>query len=381
MPKKRSLIQSVVIIGVIALVFLSVSGDGLLDFSVTESGYSSAFEGPKATFAGVKYQNKYYTNQAWWDASLHRFDTVFKFDSDAASSGKPNIFGEETSVFIPEETLSYYQDWIPYDWLDDHEYVNNPVAIHEWEIDGSAYYMEQWLLRYYVSFSAEWNGDEKPSLIPFTNVNLYNDLEVWINMEMEPTWYIEGGGTAYFAVGKIQLAHNVLYSALDVDGNTADTRNSVSISPESTNSLLYLYYDAWGGERAESDVYTYKNKVLNDAYFTDDVNFRIDFNNFGVESGSDPFGIFWWTKGDVVTAAFDVTVFVIGEWSVQDIESDPDIYGRFTRQSYDLEGIINAVIGWFSSPYGWLIMLVIAFVLILVFAPWIFTLVLGGKRR
>lgn len=358
----------------------------MLIFSVSASGYSSAFEGPKARFYGAKYRPEgsnndlYYTDSAYHSASLHRFDSVFKFDSDASSSGKPNIIGEQTSVFIPEETLSYYSNWVPSDWLDDHEYVHNPVGVHEWEIDDNLYYMEQWILRYYVTFSAEWNGNEEPSKIAFSNLNIYENLECWLELDISPTWYIDGGGTAYFAVGKIQLAHNALYGAQDADNNNVDIRNLVSVSPESTNSLVYLYYSPFGGDRAESSVYTYKNKIINPDFFTDKMYFSIDFNNFGVQSGQDLF-FFWWTKGDTVTLAFDVTVFVIGEWTVQDIENDPDAYGRLTRQSYDLEGIIDLVTGWFNSPYGWIIMLVIAFILILVFAPWLLFLLLGGGKK
>lgn len=362
----------------------SISFISMLILSVSASGYSSAFEGPKAEFYGVAYRpdgqtnTLYYTDSSYYSASLHRFDSVFKFDSDEHNGGKPNLIGEQTSVFIPEETIWYAPDWVPRDWLDDHEYVNNPVAVHEWEISNNMYYMEQWLLRYYVSFGAEWENSEDPRNIAFTNLNVYENLECWFKMNLEPTWYIDGGGTAYFAVGKIQLAHNAIYGAVDTDGNDVDIRNQVSVSPESTNSLVYLFHNAFGGERAESTVYTYKGKDLNPEYFTDNVYFRIDFNNFGVQAGND-WGLFWWTKGDTVTLAFDVTVFVIGEWTVQDIENDPDAYGRLTRQTYDLEGLINLVTGWFDSPYAWVIMVIIAVILLIVFAPWILYGLFGGK--
>ena len=394
MAKKNRFIQSVVIIFVVAFVILSVRGDGLLDFSITDDdGYSSAFEGVKARFYGVEYGGNQYTSTLWHSSSLHRFDTVFRFDSDGGSSGKPNIIGEETSVFVPTQSLENYKDWIPSWWFSDQQYIQNPIQIYEWEINDNLYYMEQWLLRYYVTFSAEWDGAEAPEppwyyyaspalMATWTEENCYANLNVWLKFDMEPTWYIEGGGTAYFAIGKVQLANNVLYSAKDVDGNIKPVRNTVSISPESTNSLMYLHYNPFGettNDGTEKTAYDYQNQALNPDYFTDELYSSISFNNFGVFGATDL--LVPWKRGDTATMCFDVTVFVIGEWTVQDIEEDPDQYGRFVRDSWGLDGLIDAMQGFLSSPYGWIIILGVVFVLILVFAPWIFTLILGGGKK
>lgn len=352
-------------------------------FAQIPEGYDSAFEGPKVYFHGVKYQGLEYDTYNDYASSLNRYDSAFAFDSDAQNGGKPNIIGEKSTIFIPRETVGQYRDWIPFDWFNDHEYLNNPTHVYEWEIDDELYYMEEWVLRWYVSFTCEYEDNENPRNIVFTSENIYTNLAVWLRFNLEPTWYIQGQGVAYFAIGKISLAHNVLFSGVDNEGHTVeDVRDGLSVIPESVPDPLFLSPAPFGQESAEKTAYSYQGKKLNPDLFTDNVYAEIDLMNFGASAGpSDPLGWSYWDKGDIATFCFDVTVFVIGEWSVQDIEDDPDAYGRFVRQSYDLEGILDFIADMFTSPWGWVIILAVGAVLLLILAPQVLFAFAGSGRK
>lgn len=382
--KKVNVIKVVIVVAFFIVIFGAGGLNFLQSASTSEIGYSSGFEGPKSVFHGVAYtpvgtsSKQYYTDFDYGAASLHRFDTVLKFDCDSRYEGLPNIIGGMTSVFIPEDSVQNAEDWVPNDWVTDDSDITNPVNVFEWEIDGKMYYMEQWKLRHYVTFSAEWDGwGEVPAtIVGQTGLNAYDDLELWFEMNMDPTWYIEGNGVAYFAIGKIQLAETVIYGGRDIDGHEVDARNLCSVSPESNNGIVHIYYGPFGAEAAETTVYTYDGKVLNPDYFRDSVYYRVDLNSFGVSAGYD-YLVLPWQKGDVVTMSFDISVFVIGEWTVQDIEEDPDAYGRFTRSTSGSDAIWDMVTDFLSNPYGWVIIVIALFVLVLIFAPWLFMLFFG----
>lgn len=383
--------QSFVKYSLVVLLSFIVVQVCLLPFAHADSGYSSGFEGPKARFYGVKTGGALYSQTDLHSGvSLSQFDTVLRFDPDASSSGKPNLIGEQTSVFIPRQSLGSIPGWLPSGWLNSMSYIQNPQAVYNWTIGDRTYYMEQWLLRYYVSVSAEWDGStdlfgghgEAPpqSVYPAGENNYPSNTELWIKFTMEPTWYIQGQGTAYFAIGKVQLADTVQYGACDVNGNPAgDSRTTVSIAPESQSALAYLFYEPWGsGSVQNHEANYYYGKQLNPALFTDAVYMRINLNKFGVygDAASAPFPIGFWTKGDTIKVAFDMTVFVVGDWSVQDIQEDPDDFGRFQRS--------DSADDWFSwllssETLAWLIPIAII-VAILLFAPWVIVMIVSLFR-
>lgn len=329
------------------------------------------------------------------------FDTTLKFDSDGWDTGKPNIIGEMTSVFVPASSLSNIVWWsgakaIPQDWLRGLQYIKNPQETYSWNISSKTYKMEQWLMRFYLSFSGEWDsaGEGSPGLFGgvlypqnFGQVvrNYYTNLEVWLEFDVRPTWYIEGQGTAYFAIGKIQVAE-FKKIAHDVSGNEVSLDTQMSVTPESESSLLYIYHGLFGtSSPAEKEASSFDGKLLNPDLFTDRVFAHVDFNNFGVTAWNE-FGTVK-TKGDVATIGFDVTVFVIGEWDVKDIQNIPTDYGRWTQTFTP-----NSLLDYLNDPRMQALLSLIAvvgvFLLILIFAPSVLVAIMSmiglrgrGRRR
>jgi hypothetical protein len=419
---KNSLIMRVCVIVIIAVFLISIvslSGGGnplsSKPLSISDLGYSSAYEGPKAQFLGVTYNGLQYTASNTHGASEHQFDTVMHFDPDDISGGKPKIQGEMTAIFLPSETLSSAPSWIPMSWLLSNGYVSNPMTgangvnpPYSWNISGNTYLMEEYHMRYYVSFSAEWNGKASGTDSPFgnpgpgihgempsltgaeavqgiTKTNVYLNTGVWIKFNITPTWYIAGGGNAYFAIAEVNMATSAQLQGQDANGATYDARTTESVSPESQNSLLYLYYSAFGAASQTSNIaYQYNGKDLNPAYFTNALYAHIDLNNFGVST--QPVNLFGsLDKGDTATFAFDIKVFVIGEYKVQDIQNTPDQYGRYTPIDTTGNNWLTGIVGWLSSPANVaLLMVILVIAAIVIFAPWLLVVIVsifrGGKK-
>lgn len=365
------------------LVFLIVlegawSGFNLVFSSVS---YSTGYQGAKAQYAGIFYNNQRYQN-----TTFGRFDTTLRFDPDDPETGMCNLEGEMTSVFIPEQSLSNMPDWIPSDWVREAGYIQNPVNTYSWTIENRTYSMEEWRLRWYFSISAEW--DEGWKLFEGTEYSdkRYTNTEVWFEFDLTPVWYFEGASTAYFCIAKMQLA-DVKLHALDNRGDEVKPELETSVSPQSPGSIMSIYYGLFAQQNiADKDAYDYEGKKLNPDLFTSKVYSYFRLANFGTHSWSE-FPSWKW-KGDVVTVAVDVTVFVIGEWTVQDIEDiDFEDYGRTAKL-----GGGYSFADWLSSPANRLLLALIAglaifIVIALIFPSLMLTIVMliqsltGGRRR
>ncbi len=393
------LLKALAVLSVSAILFSSY----LVEFANAQ-GYSSAFEGPKATFYGVEYQPPGAPSKLRWSsfqtptfnppASLHDFLGTLKFDSDGYDSGKPNIYGEMTTIYLPSETMGNIRPWVPSNWLNQLQYVQNPIGNYTWEIGEKHYGMEAWLCRLYVAFSAEWEGSIEPwgvsGEVPRINSpgapleNEYSNLAVWLEIDTAPTFYYMNAEATYFAIGKIQLSNPVEYTGHTnqygglFGTNVVDPRTTVSLLPESASSYMYIYDAAWGLNGTRQTQYSYQGQDLNPSIFKPKSYIKIDFNKFGIYAGSTiPWStIGGWVKGDNAVVCFDVTVFTIGEWKVQDVQNDPDNYGRFTRTD-EAGGFLS----WLLSPatLSWLIPVLIFFAL-LIFAPWVIVAILGIFR-
>jgi len=238
-------------------------------------------------------------------------------------------------------------------------------------------------------------NDEIPQATAFVDGrNSYRDLEVWMEIDLTPIWYFEGAKTAYFAVAKVMMGPDgALYGRWDQDKNLDySQRNSgCAVIPESSYTIMPLYYAPFGeGGRADKEAYVYQGKELNPDLFTDKVYTYFTLKDFGISSWWDdnlPFPTFHW-RGDVVTAMVYVDIFVVGEWTVQDIEDLPDWYGR-SAQTGTWAGpfgeIWGFLVGTSEGRFLMLILLaVIFFFIILFFAPWVillFSQIFGGRRR
>ena len=389
MAKKNQLFQSVVIIGVIAFVILSVRGDGLLDFSSTDLydyGYPSGFEGPKATFYGINYDDKHYTTFQEYEADPCNFDTYLRFDADGNDpyyASKLNIMGEESGIFCPKESEDNAFWWVPSSWITEPEEDPNPEQVYEWVVDDKIFRMEKWDMYLYVTLDAEYDGMEKPlDAVSLINPNVYLNAEVWVEIDLTPVQYFEGQDVVYFAIGKVSMMDDV-ERRCKIDGDIGKStysdespRNEMSVHPESVLTPAFIYNEPWGDSpRAERDPSDFEGFLLNPTYFEDKVYFHIALNNFGAEGWND---FLWLThvKCDSATFWFKVTTFVVGEWKVQDIEVPPEMYGRFTQSYSDLGNLLALFMDFLFSPFG-LIMIVI---LIIVLFPEALTIFTGKKK-
>jgi len=377
MKFRGSTTQTLLLIGMVLLTLLS--GGSILNLSLNDLGYSSAFQGPKVKFMGVRMGvNKTTTG-----------DTVLRFDPDGATSGKPDLIGEMTTIFVPKQSLSDLRDWIPVEWLSGTEFIKNPQETYSWNISGKVCRMEQWVLKWYLSISAEGQSSEITTLHPLqpwilgsTQNNIYTQTEVWFEFDLTPTWYIEGGGTAYFALAKITLS-NKKSEVKDNAGNIHTSDTSMSFSPGS--GQLYMYNEKWGAtQTSQVDAHTFQGKVLNPAYFRNKLYAHFDLNNFGIRSWIDFPSVR--SKGDVVTVGFDVTVFVIGEWDVKDIaDVDLDDFGRTTKITSTGPSLMDVL----NDPrfQGIFTLFVLGGIclFLLIFAPWVLFAIVGlfrsGRRR
>lgn len=385
--------RKTLILSILALLF-ALLFSGFIS-GVSAQGTSTNFQGPKGTFYGIQYAGSDYTSSSWNPASsLHSLGgTTMKFDSDYALGGKPNIFGEMTSIYIPTNTVGNLRSWVSSSWYNQLQYVGNSYPInHTWIIGDKSFGMQEWLCRWYVGFSAEWEGTipgvweglggtaklgEIPSAQYGVYDNSYYDLSLWLEMDLKPTWYYEGAQKTYFAIGSIKLSNDVNYQGTTnqagglFSSNKVAPRTGVSVLPESESSMLYMYNNPFGGGNGSKQTqHSYQGQDLNPDIFRDNVYVKLDFNKFGVFSGcSVPLTyIGFWAQGDVAVVCFDVTVFTIGEWTVQDVQDDPTGYGRFVRT----DTVPNDWLSWLlsSSTLVWLIPVVLI-VLAVIFVPWV----------
>lgn len=246
--------------------------------------------------------------------------------------------------------------------------------------------MKEYWMRWYVTVNAEantqasWLGGQTEFPAPLApgviGVNSYKNAEVWLEVDMSPTWYISGGGRAYFALAEVELADYALAdSHKNLAGATVTRRPDCSVSPLSPSSLLAIYDAPFGGQSTTSNTpYEYLGRQLNPQYFKDKAYLKLDLNDFGVWSemvlGIPPVT----NHGDVAVWALDVKVFVIGEWLVQDVQENPDIYGRFEQVygGYDW-------FDWIIPNLPWLVPLAI-FLILVFFAPMVLISIINALR-
>jgi len=335
-------------------------------------GYTTAYEGAKATFQGV-----YYNNQAYEGGSAFR-GTTMKFDPDDPTSMMPNVEGEMTSIFIPEKvTFGSIPAFVPSSWTAQLSYINNPVEYWDWTVtadkspDGKihTYRMEKWITKWYMSFEAGFDSNGWSSTDEGNSQRL-KDLEVWIKLDTQPTWYFKGATQTYFTIGKIECGN------LAVKGHDV---NWIDVTPEASGSNLYLFYLPYGQPVNLSEE-TFKGfavgeTVLNPALFRTQLYTMVTFNDFGTQGYWD--GLAYKNQSDVVTWEFTVHQFVVGEWVTKDIQTVPPDYDRSSKTTTDGVPIKDWLVQWLTSPQGLMaiglfMMIIIAVILIILFTNPVF---------
>lgn len=356
----------------VAIILFAGFGSTLL------SGYTTGYEGAKAQFYGI-YDDEYdkrYTNTETHEASLCSFDTTMKFDRDEYDKDSCNIVGEMTSIQIPLDDNNWVPPtWVPREWWSDSLYWKNPRKVYEWQVNNSdntttVFRMEEWVTKWYVSLSAEWDsgpdiwdGDDEAQDRRYTN------LEIWIELDIQPTWYFEGQEMAYFAIGKIELANFM-----------AEGHHDPRVVPMSPGSILKIYTAPFGDELAPDQddfvAFYHQGKKLNPQYFRDKVYVHIDLADFGSDEWQDGFS--WRAQGDAVTMGFTVVQFVVGQWTVQDQGDLENYTGRDSKTDrtgfwFDIDPS-----AWFAFG-AWLWFVIIGVVAVALF--WFFGLPAFVTRR
>jgi hypothetical protein len=378
-------------LAILILLIVSSAGGTASLWSMQSIGYTSGYQGARASFAGVKYGGK--MNEV-------RMGTVMDFDPDEAKYGQPNLVGEMSGVFVPRESLG--PAWIPTDWIRTAvEYIHNPADFWEWELKEPEtnttfmYRLEEWQLKWYVSIAAQWSADwnQVPWNEPAVNLEywnkVYSDTEIWFKLDLTPIWYFEGQSTAYFAIAKITLSDIAFGGKLN-SGETKEGKQAaeIKVNPESEGSYLTMYYSLGGtvGSKPEIPATTYQGKKLNPALFTDYVYTYVGLSNFGTRHWSDVWGQY--ASGDVVTMGFNVHVFVIGQWDVQDVQDliDYEDYGKnaqYGEYGWGI-GLADALADPRVQALLTLLAMAAFFLIILIAAPGFLIAVLAifmGRRR
>jgi len=211
---------------------------------------------------------------------------------------------------------------------------------------------------------------------------------VWVEFDISPTWYFEGAEETYFAISSVEVA-NVEMGGRDQFKIPIEPRSDVSVTPGSVGTPLFLYYAPFGEDpaKASEELRTFESRgaLLNPDYFRDKVYASFTLNNFGTEEkGNSITGMK--AKGDVVTYAFKVRQFSVGEWRVQPNRENPDGFGR-TGQTKTTGGILPDLSGLFSGPGGvimGIVLLGIAVLGILSFSgalPALLAIMLTSRRK
>jgi hypothetical protein len=384
---KLTRMSKYIVIVLAVLVVLELTQSGLRLMSI--GSYTTAYEGAKARYYGVSYDNK--------DTKVTGV-TGLSWDPDGYAYGKPALAGEETAVFIPSESIGQQVSKFSKtgadisSWLVQDTKIKNPVASYQWDLQDEvtgevdSYTLEEWSCRWYFSISSEPKDSELqfyrlgPQLVVVRNS--LSNAQVWFEIDVAPIWYFENQSMSYFAVAELKVT-DIQIGGKVSDGYKAESNSECRVTPSSQNSILPIFHNPFGAEsdRAETTVYNYKGKKLNPDYFAPKVYTFFGLDDFGVTS--------WWAMGnhyraDVVTVGVDVRLFVVGEWKVKDVQDLPDEYGRTAKwSSVDIFG------GLFSGPSGSLlimaIVIVAVFLILSIFAPWVllglFQLMGSGKRR
>lgn len=368
--------RTLVIIISAIIVMASISQGGIIG-PLSLIGYTWGGEGVSASFTGIEWNSG-----GSGDRSDLLPSTYFTFDPDDPYHYAPNIEAEMTNAFLPEG--GYPPSYVPPAWWSPTKYINNPIDIDTWNLpDPSnplnttiAYEVQEYILKMYVSVTASWDSE-------FEGRNKrYTDTKLWIQLDINRgNWIFEGQPQTYFAVGKVVCSDRA-WGKLGESEDPYVPTPWISVAPESPTTYAYVYLSKYGDqEYMPIDPFTYQGRQLNPDLFAESVWIHLDLNNFGTETWKEIIPPATHFKGDAVTWGFDVHVFVVGEWKVQDIEKLPDSYGR-TPKTTKTPSWFELLMGdprlplWSFIGLGALVVLFLA-----VFAPWVLMGIVGLSKQ
>jgi len=363
---------------------LILSGAIKLPLNMVPTGY----QGPKPSFYAVQYGGKVYTADNPNGASAAVFSTYLDFDPDEATSGIGNLAGEETSIFVPKASYTSVPDWVPNSWGNELNYMSNPIHVYTWQVklsNGSViqYRMEEWVLKWFVSISYEWDSDAEAYSWDGWNAvgKEYHNAVVWFKIDLSSlNWYfkpvndsVPAPNKVFFGIAKIVPQHVYRYLLKRDDNivnNDASKVSKIRVTPMSAGSVMPIYTDFMGSEAPAVSASQLEGAELNPSMFRKAVYTNIILNDFGAQAyNTGAWGAFG-TKvyGDVVTYDFNVHVFVVGQWLVKDIQQVNNDYGREGRYDVSL-GPLSPLGDLIKNPLFWLATGIAALIAVAVFAP------------
>ncbi|MFW6109382.1 MAG: hypothetical protein ACOC6N_02930 [archaeon] len=295
------------------IIFIAFAGLFLVRFGIGQNivtGRTTMFEGVLPSFHSVYYEGVAY------DANGFR-GTQMDFDVDDPNRGLPDLEGEMTSIFLPVDVgIEDIPDYVPKSRAIALQGADtDPVNIYTWQIDDTAYRMEEYDLKWFVSMEAGYDTigrfDEEG------NNQRWKNAEIWIRLDTSPTWYFEGADKTYFTVAKIKSDY------VEVVGLDA---NRIDVSPEAIGTSLSLFYRPWGEsldlEEDDFNAFAVGETHLNPEIFRNELYTVLRLDDFGSQAE----GLVSRTyQGDIVTWEFTVKTFVVGEWKVQDVQDPSEL--------------------------------------------------------
>lgn len=362
----------IIVIVVCATILFSSGGGTFL--SLESVGYATGYQGIRAGFAGIEWETIGATGHLKGRHNITGND--FNFDADAPLYHAPNLRAEMTSAFIPESSVK--PAWVFPDFWKKTQYIKNPIETYTWNLPNPndpngtiAYVMEEWILTMYVSITAEW--DDSPTVWVADKEAgggvRYTNTRVWFELDMEPLVYFEGSDTAYFGIAKVAPSE-VSKGKFGTTAEDYTPTSKFSVTPESATSNRYLYFGPYGAPQdTQVTPQTYKGRILEPSIFRDRMFFYVSLNDFGTEATAGfPTKTY---KGDAVTWGFDIHVFAVGEWRVQDIDEIPEDWGREGRQQLSWSDLLARALGNPRNQF-WLLLGLVALVGLglAIFAPW-----------
>lgn len=338
----------IVIILTTSLVMTSTLTPGASQISPSVSYY----EGIHPQFSLIFHEAKYYSNDNPYGASDCRIHPgSINFDPDDWQEGKPNLGGEirdiqiirDLSKYVPEDTYTHILNL--FNLGANSIQPEKPYKTYTWDLeDGSkAVSMDLWLCSFDVDL---WISADSPTFgfhsTPIERANQrYHGTEVWLKLQVQPDWIIEGVSAPNFAIGYIEVAQFEQYLNPEVSSTWARD-NQLQIIPQSKWAAASLYPVPSGleGKTDEeklkaamsqgavnnigSEVTKYQGHELNSALFSKEWFIPITLQDMGTFNYNGWDGSY---NTDSIKLKFLVHVFVFGQWTLKpEIERDMQIH-------------------------------------------------------
>ena len=368
MKNKQNSMLRVLISLFFIIIVIGISTVGVF-YTMSSSDWSTSnYQGVKVMFYSLQ------NNEGSKEIDLYNSGMItgFAVDPDDPETGLPDLLGEQTDLFVPKLREIRFPSWVSSEWIK----TEQTPKVYEWEAydnEGNrhVYVLKEYKAYFYVSLTVDTIGSlDYIGSPPEECKERYQGWKLWIYIDFgNAHWYFqdlygEHPDQAYFSIGKIVVDEEPYVESMD--------STNLRVFPNSKNEVLPFY--AYSGE----DLIQYKDKYLNPEIFSDHALAYIQLNDFGFQY---KLGLFSYDyKGDKIVIPFRTTVFVVGDWKVQNEEEKPDIskFGSEPTINKDLWGRFsdfwNSLPFWKKMTIGGIIALAIIIALVIMFFPYLMIL-------